>query len=93
MKYIFLIISILTLKVAVMVESEAPPSAQMAEMAPPEMMADDFVKTLENSPEWIEMNKSLEQTLAQFNQVETKDVVDIPLIKGLFFYFKGFLGK
>ena len=80
----------MTLKVAVMVESEAPPSAQMTEMAPPEMMADDFVKTLENSPEWIEMNKSLEQTLAQFNQVETKDVVDIPLIKGL---IKGFLNQ
>ena len=45
------------------------------------MMADDFEKTLENSPEWQNMYKSLEEALAKFDTNETKEVVDVPLIK------------
>ena len=47
----------------------------------PSMMADDFEKTLENSPEWQNMYKSLEEALAKFDTNETKEVVDVPLIK------------
>ena len=47
----------------------------------PSMMADDFEKTLENSPEWQNMYKSLEDALAKFDKNETKEVVDVPLIK------------
>lgn len=51
------------------------------EMAPPMMMAEDFQKTLENSPEWQDMEKSLKEALAKFDKNETKEVVDLPLIK------------
>ena len=51
--------------------------------APPNMMADDFTKTLENSPEWQDMEKSLNEALAKFDTKEvSKEVVDVPLIKG-----------
>ena len=43
----------------------------------------DFQKTLENSPEWQDMEKSLKEALAKFDKNETKEVVDVPLIKGL----------
>ena len=42
----------------------------------------DFQKTLENSPEWQDMEKSLKEALAKFDKNETKEVVDVPLIKG-----------
>ena len=64
---------------AVMAEPE-PESEQV--IAPPEMFADELQKTLENSPEWQEMEKSLKETLEQFNVSQTKEVVDVPLIKG-----------
>ena len=66
----------------------APDESPASESAPtepaqsaPELFADDFQKTLENSPEWQEMEKSLKATLQQFNITEKKEVVDIPLIK------------
>ena len=58
----------------------APPQDIPIE-AIPSMMADDFEKTLENSPEWQNMYKSLEEALAKFDTNETKEVVDVPLIK------------
>jgi hypothetical protein len=62
-------------------EVETPPPAD-GPISPPDMFADDFQKTLENSPEWQEMERSLKATLAQFKDEQTKDVVDVPLIKG-----------
>ena len=53
-----------------------------ANSAPPAVFADDFAKTLENSPEWQDMEKNLKETLEQFSVGQTKDVVDVPLIKG-----------
>ena len=38
---------------------------------------------MENSPEWQDMEKSLKEALAKFDKNETKEVVDVPLIKGL----------
>lgn len=58
-----------------------PPPQDIPIEAIPSMMADDFEKTLENSPEWQNMYKSLEEALAKFDTNETKEVVDVPLIK------------
>jgi hypothetical protein len=48
----------------------------------PSMMADDFQRTLENSPEWQDMEKSLKEALSKFDKNDDKkEVVDVPLIK------------
>jgi len=65
---------------AVMAEIEPGPGP----MGPPEAFAAELEKTLENSPEWQEMEKSLKSTLEQFSVGQTKEVVDIPLIKRLY---------
>ena len=63
------------------VESSTVMTEGTAPMAPPEAFASELEKTLEESPEWQEMEKSLKSTLEQFSVGQAKEVVDIPLIK------------